>query len=442
MRSFAIVFCAMLIFLSSTKTQARVIHVPGDSATIQAAINGTVDGDTVLVSDNTYTGPQNRNLDFKGKNILLKSENGPQVTIIDCEESGRGFRFHNGEDTTAVVDGFTITRGSGGDGSGLYCHWSFPTIRNCVFIGNLQPGGEGGAVRIDGCFAKFVHCAFINNYSYSRGGAVSCTQNYQPSSFINCTFSGNKAGRGGAISCDDAWPIMENCLIAFGTGGGAVYGSHPDDTPVLKCCDIYCNAGGDWVGNIADQGGMSGNFSADPLFCDTSTADFHLLYDSPCQPQNNKCGLVGAYGVGCINVQFPIAQRINYGGTTLDTIVTSATPEIFWSYYDTAATTQMEYEIEVGTDWDWATAEMWSSGPVVSSNTSVVYDGAPLSDHITYYLRIRLNNGSTWGTWRYAKLVTRLSTVVHVPADEPTIQAGIDRALETVISNSAGKQSF
>jgi hypothetical protein len=37
-------------------SSATTIHVPGDSATIQAAINGALDGDTVLVAPGTYTG--------------------------------------------------------------------------------------------------------------------------------------------------------------------------------------------------------------------------------------------------------------------------------------------------------------------------------------------------------------------------------------------------
>ena len=71
---------------------AVTIHVPGDSATIQAGINGTMDSDTVLVADGTYTGDGNRDNDFGGRNIVVMSENGPEVTIIDCE-GHRGFNF-------------------------------------------------------------------------------------------------------------------------------------------------------------------------------------------------------------------------------------------------------------------------------------------------------------------------------------------------------------
>jgi hypothetical protein len=69
---------------------------------------------------------------------------------------------------------------------------------------------------------------------------------------------------------------------------------------VLTCCDIYGNAGGDWVGCIADQAGINGNFSDDPLFCDIAAGDYHLDDSSPCAPANNDCGvLIGVLGVGC-----------------------------------------------------------------------------------------------------------------------------------------------
>jgi len=77
-------------------------------ATIQKGIGVASPGDIVLVHDGAYTGSGNKNLDFKGKNITVKSENGAESTIIDCENSGRGFYFHNGETSDAKVEGFSI----------------------------------------------------------------------------------------------------------------------------------------------------------------------------------------------------------------------------------------------------------------------------------------------------------------------------------------------
>ena len=83
-----------------------------------------------------------------------------------------------------------------------------------------------------------------------------------------------------------------------------VFGTHncygAGSTPLLTCCDVYGNAGGDWVGCIASQSGIGGNISLDPLFCDAANGDYGLEGDSPCAPDYNpNCGLIGAWPTGC-----------------------------------------------------------------------------------------------------------------------------------------------
>ena len=51
---------------------------------------------------------------------------------------------------------------------------------------------------------------------------------------------------------------------------------------------------------MADQYGIRGNISADPLFCAPGEDDFRLQEGSPCAPDYNPdCGLIGAWPVGC-----------------------------------------------------------------------------------------------------------------------------------------------
>ena len=86
--------------------------VRAESATIQAGITVASAGDTVLIADGTYTGTGNKNLDFGGRAITLRSASGdPATCIIDCEAVGRGLYFHSGETAEAAVIGLTVRNG-------------------------------------------------------------------------------------------------------------------------------------------------------------------------------------------------------------------------------------------------------------------------------------------------------------------------------------------
>jgi hypothetical protein len=101
------------------------------------------------------------------------------------------------------------------------------------------------------------------------------------------------------MHCDNSSPSVSNCIIAFSAMGRAIT-CESGGAPILTCCDIYGNRGGDWVGRISDQLGINGNFSFDPLFCDDRGDDFHLDCSSPCAPAHQPdCGLIGAWDVGC-----------------------------------------------------------------------------------------------------------------------------------------------
>ena len=133
---FAALFC--IIFIANT-LYGEIIRVPGDQPmprTIQEAINSANEGDTVLVADGFYTGEGNKNLDFLGKAIMVKSENGPENCTIDCEHEGRGFYFHRDEKSDSILDGFTIMNGVAPYGGGICCNTSSPTIINNFITGN------------------------------------------------------------------------------------------------------------------------------------------------------------------------------------------------------------------------------------------------------------------------------------------------------------------
>ena len=217
---------------------ADTLRVPSEYTTIQAGLDAASDGDTVLVSDGTFVGTGNRDLDLNGKAILVRSENGPDDTIIDCQRRGRGFYFHSGEDSTSIVKGFTIRNGWARNGGGIYCLNASPSITENVFSDNLAYGicGKGGGgIRCEGDASPTItYNTFSGNKTYGLGGGIHA---YGSSTTIRYNvFSGNAADDGGGgICCESPGAIGHNMFsnnMGY-RGGGGIYCFGSRSTPVI-----------------------------------------------------------------------------------------------------------------------------------------------------------------------------------------------------------------
>ncbi len=205
---------------------------PGEDGTvghpfdaIQEAIEAAISGDTVLILRGTYAGEGNRDLDFKGKAITLRSEdpNDPSLVTIDCggtaQELHRGFEFHSYETPLSVLNGLTITGGHHEHGGALSCGDSArPTLINCTFQANSALFGGG----------------IFNNSSPQ---------------ITNCTFSANTANGGGGIyndgSASDCNPVLTDCVLygnSASHNGGAMYNLGRRATPTLTRCSFIDNS--------------------------------------------------------------------------------------------------------------------------------------------------------------------------------------------------------
>ena len=297
-----------LVILIPLLTFSAIINVPGEQPTIQAGVDAAIEGDTVLVADDTYTGDGNWDIDFHGKGLILLSENGPEVTIIDCQgEEGdtlghRGFYLHDPLPDWTTIDGFTIQYGSGplpgSSGGGMLIEGTPLRIVNCIFKDNF--GWTGGAILLDGipdfAIVNIQYCVFIHNGA-GYGGAIYADNMKILGEY--CTFYENGAVNDAAhLYTVLSGSMFSNCIFAFGGGGGAFYSDN--NYLAINNSDMYGNEGGDDHENLYCHIGECGNFSLDPLFCDTSILDLHLAANSPCLPENNDIGeLVGYYDLAC-----------------------------------------------------------------------------------------------------------------------------------------------
>ncbi len=282
--------------------QSATIHVPAHWATVGEAVESALTGDTVLVDDGIYSGDGNRNITVYGKNFVLMSQNGPEATIIDCGGSESEYHYFlflsdSLSENSGRLEGFTVRNAYGENRGALYLNNAELAVSHCRFENNYSTG-NGGAIDIQGGSAHLEFCLFDDNHAVI-GGAIACDAGIVDA--VNCTFVANSAeSSGGALYAESAAPSMTNCILAFGTGGGAVSLGSGAKSAVLACTDIFGNVGGDWTGDIAGQLGVNGNISSDPMMCDTANGDYRLDGVSPCAEMNNTClTLLGAFGTGC-----------------------------------------------------------------------------------------------------------------------------------------------
>jgi len=341
MRYLTIIFCAVLVLFSLHQAQARIIHVPADSSTIQGGIYGAVNGDTVLVAPGTY----HEHINFNGKAILVTSETGPEITIISKLYDGFPMvTFDSAEDSNSVLDGFTIQNANNDVlGGAISCYdGSSPTISNNILKNNSTRFGGGVCCKVN-CSPIIKNNRIVGNHTTYHGAGVYCANSSSPA-IINNQFIQNTADlEGSSIACEDnclltihnnlmiensgtsvinLWgssavilnntldrntsvnasiycagpsPDIKNTIVSNELLGYGIYAKAGSGSPSITYCDVWNNAAGDYHGCTSGVGCIS----ADPLFCDTTAGDYRLQPSSPCGGAGQGGADIGALGWGC-----------------------------------------------------------------------------------------------------------------------------------------------
>jgi hypothetical protein len=329
------------VLLTALTAFARIINVPEEYATIQAGIDASVNGDTVLVAAGEYI----ENPIIQDKNLSLISAEGPDATHINGHLSILGYSV----DSTCVLRGFRISKSVEAPwlnfNSLVYVQFGSPLILANKLEG-YSTTANGAGVRLDTSGAIIRGNIISNNWSYTFGGGIWASgqrviiegniitgnkAGYLPdqgdfagigaSGIIRYNLiSGNIAGRviyhargGGIIASINRTQIYNNTIVgnsAYGQGGHGMGGgllissSGSNGDGFVKNNIIAFNPNGSgvyaeigdsayWVwdynlvfGNdSADYVGFQpgpNDIQADPMFIDRYLGDYHLLGNSPC----------------------------------------------------------------------------------------------------------------------------------------------------------------
>ncbi len=301
-------FVFYVLFIFASILSANIINIPNDYSSIQLGIDASVDGDTVLVQPAIYS----EAINFSGKNIVVGSlflttadSSYIDNTLIEGATVNTCATFENGEDSTAVLVGFTLFKGySLLSGGGVKIVGSSPTLSHLKIQYNYAQV-SGGGLFISNSSSRLNDIEFFNNNSADGAGAfISANSSIEMS---NVSFLQNFASSSGGGLCIDASSVIINSAVfeknfSDNVGGGLYF----INNSVLILDD------GLFIENIATNHGGSG------LYSDVSTvyiANSRFIFNTTNQGSGGAMLLVNSTTDICNN-RFNNNQAVTGGAIT------------------------------------------------------------------------------------------------------------------------------
>lgn len=417
----------------SNVLHANQIIVPTDYSTIQGAIDNSVNGDTIIIQNGTYS----ENIDFKGKEIVLGSQyllnnqvNYVDSVVIDGQNAESVVKFVTSETNDSKLFGVTLINGYAGDGGGIKCSNSSPTIEN-VKIQNCTSTNWGGGLFISG------GSPIINNMNLTLNvnGAVMIREGANPT-IHDMTIDNNS---GDAIffyatdatinnlivinshdythSCfgfNSSSPEINNALIVNNVGENLFSLTNACDV-LVNFATIYGNTSNTFIWtteasskinvtnsivwnntystineypntititNTNFEGGYSGtnNISAEPEFNNVDSLDFSLTYSSPCIGIGD---VTGAPQYDIVNSLRPYPSCTNPDIGAYENVLGISIDKIY--VYDTLTVNDTINVFDTTFVNVYDTIVIYDTLPVFDSITVAINDTIKIYDTITVY---------------------------------------------------------
>jgi hypothetical protein len=209
-------------------------------------------------------------------------------------------RFEGGSDG-AVLDGLTITGGSGDEAGGVHANEGGITIRSCLIQNNMAGGSpdHSGGGGVKGNDLTIVDSRIINNEVQSGASGIRVGEGHLvmvntlvadnlgdeglhlngTANLMNVTIAGNATatGRPGINFNPQTGGNLEIVNSIIYGNGDVIHVPEPSTVQVS-----YSDIERGWPG--------TGNINTDPLFRDPDNGNYHLGLDSPCIDAGTPAG--------------------------------------------------------------------------------------------------------------------------------------------------------
>jgi parallel beta-helix repeat protein len=417
-----------------------------------------------------------------GGGIYCGSKSSPtflKVFILNNSTNGRlgtggGIRF-NYSYPPPLLSNVIISGNSSENGGGIYCKHTSPVLTNVIIADNLANNRGGGIYFQELCSPNIENITINSN---SDGIFI----NSSNPTIKNCNFTTNgiaieNIDNSYIINASNNWfdyisgpyhPIQNP------TGKGDSVNTYVNITPWLTSPSIDAspipiqnftikNTGNDYVTLFWDSSKLS-DLSKYRIYFNNNGNNFYQYTDSidvnktdttititglqlgqtyyfsgiTIDNDGNKSWYSEELSAMTRNIE---VQNISISNESDLQHIVNHSPILCFKYYDSMNENLSKYQINISTKSNFSDIDIWDSGMINSSDTSIIYNENNLIDGMTYYLRVKAGNDDYLSDWH--SISFRMNSKPTIPnITSPSNSSIIDSTTVTLkIENSSDDEN-